>query len=51
MGASLRHPHGLGDIAQTNAGVVRDAQQDLRVIREELISGHLSCSAHSKLEH
>jgi Domain of unknown function (DUF4234) len=32
MGASFRHPHGLGDIAQANAGVVRDAQQDLRVI-------------------
>jgi len=25
MGASLRHPHGLGDITQPNAGVVRDA--------------------------
>jgi hypothetical protein len=39
MGASFRHPHGLGDVAQTNAGVVRDAQQDLRVVREELVLG------------
>ena len=41
MSASLRHPYGLGDVAQTNAGVVRDAQQDLRVVREELVLGHL----------
>jgi len=49
MGASFRHPHGLGDIAQTNTGVVRDAEQDLRVIREELVSGHLFCSGHEQV--
>jgi hypothetical protein len=41
VGASLRHPDGLGDVAQANAGVVRDAQQDLSVVREELVLGHL----------
>jgi hypothetical protein len=32
----------LGDIAQANAGIVRDTEQDLSVVREELVSGHLS---------
>jgi hypothetical protein len=41
MGASLRHPYGLGDITQANAGVVGDTEQDLSVIREEFVSGHL----------
>ena len=41
MGASLRHPHRLGDIAQANAGILRDAEQDLGVVREELVFGHL----------
>ena len=48
MGASFRHPHGLGDIAQTNAGVVRDAQQDLSGVREELVSGYVSCFGHER---
>jgi hypothetical protein len=41
MGASLRDPHRLGDITEANAGIVRDAEQDLSVVREELVLGHL----------
>jgi hypothetical protein len=41
MGASLRDPHRLGDITQANAGVVRDAEQDLSVVRQELVLGHI----------
>ena len=41
MGASLRYPHRLGDIPQANAGVVRDTEQDLSVVCEELILGHI----------
>ena len=41
MGASLRDPHRLGDIPEANAGVVRDAEQDLSVVGEELVLGHL----------
>jgi hypothetical protein len=41
MGGSLRHPDGLGDITQANAGVVCDAQQDLSVVCEEFVLGHL----------
>jgi hypothetical protein len=40
VGASLRDPHGLGDITQANAGIVRNAQQDVSVVREKLVLGH-----------
>jgi hypothetical protein len=49
MGASLRHPHGLGDITQADAGVVRDAQQDLSMVCEELVLGHLFGSGRERL--
>ena len=41
MRAALRHPHGLGDITQANAGVVGDAEEDLSVVGEELLFGHV----------
>ena len=41
VGASLRDPHGLGDITQANAGIVRNAEQDLSVVGEELVLGHI----------
>ena len=49
MGAPLCDSHGLSDIAETNAGVVRDAQQDLSVVREELELGHLICSGRERV--
>jgi len=40
MGASLRDSHRLCDVTQADAGVVSDAQQNLSVVREELVPGH-----------
>jgi len=51
MGASLRHPDGLGDITQANPGVVCNAEQDLSVVREELVLGHLCAPVASESEH
>jgi len=41
VGASLRDPHVLGDITQANARIVRNAEQDLSVVCEELVLGHI----------
>ena len=41
VGASLRDPQVLGDLTQADAGIVRNAEQDVSVICEELVLGHI----------
>ena len=36
LGGSHGDPHGLGDVAQPDVGVARDAEEYLRVVRDEL---------------
>lgn len=35
LGGSFGDPHPLGDVTEANAGVACDAEQDLRVVRDE----------------
>ena len=50
MGRALRDPDAVGDLAQPDARIARDAQEDVRVVGEEVESGDAAILATHVME-